>query len=375
MSLDRDFLGPREHVMNIHAERRDTADLLRLQRQVESDSSEGRRGYFLWRITAAIGDSAARATRRQRLDSLAFREGFAALAQAHRDALDQEDVDTLLAVLERRATSNEARQFAFSARAVAAVLRGTPAVAVAAGGQVVANGGSRGFNAIVGVFDALYADGDTANAVRLIPKFVPYAEAPRGATRADRAVQYGATCWLEQWRLAHGDTRSAARAVSRLRSAAEPADSFTTVGEAHLCAAMLDAWIATVSERPDADQARLALDSLMRTAPPFWIPYQGAVPANQLLARLFAAVGDTTRALAAIRRYQKDYGFDVLRAKNLRLEGRLAAAVGDTSGAIRAYRAYLILRSHPEPLLVPQRDSVRSELEVLLHGPVPREAS
>jgi hypothetical protein len=113
----------------------------------------------------------------------------------------------------------------------------------------------------------------------------------------------------------------------------------------------------------------------MRTAPPFWIPYQGAVPANQLLARLFAAVGDTTRALAAIRRYQKDYGFDVLRAKNLRLEGRLAAAVGDTSGAIRAYRAYLILRSHPEPLLVPQRDSVRSELEVLLHGPVPREAS
>jgi serine/threonine-protein kinase len=375
MSLDPYFVGPREHVMNVHAERRDTADLLRIQRQVESDSSEGRRGYFLWRITAAIGDSAARTTRRQKLDSLAFREGWAALSQAQRDALDTEDVDTLLAVLERRATSNEARQFAFSARAVAGVLRGTPAVAVEAGAQVLTNGGSRGLNAVVGVFDALYADGDTANAARLIPEFVQYADAPRAATRADRAVQYGATCWLEQWRLAHGDTRSAARAVARLRAASEPADSFTTVGEAHLCAAMLDAWIATVSERPDAGQARLSLDSLMRTAPAFWIPYQGALPANQLLARLFAAVGDTTRALAAIRRFQRDYGFDVLRAKNLRIEGRLAAAVGDTLGAIRAYRRYLILRSHPEAFLIPQRDSVRSELEELAHGAVPREAS
>jgi hypothetical protein len=138
---------------------------------------------------------------------------------------------------------------------------------------------------------------------------------------------------------------------------------------------MLHAWVATMTDRADAAQARLALDSTMRTAPAFWIPYPGALPGNQLLARLFAAVGDTTRALAAIRRRHRDWGFEVMRATNLRLEGRLAAAVGDTAAAIRAYRKFLVLRPHPEPFLVPQRDSVRSELEVLLHGPVPQEAS
>jgi serine/threonine-protein kinase len=375
MSLDPDFLGPREHVMNIHAERRDTAELLRLQRQIESDSSGGRRDFLLWRITAAIGDSAARARRRATLGSLAPREVLAALSQIHRDALDPEDADTLLAVQDRQASAGDSRLAAAYMRAVVGLLRGTPGVTVEAGAQAVANGADPGLMDPVGVFDALYADGDTAHAARAIRRLVPIAEAAPGAETAQRARQYGAICWVEQWRLAHGDTRTAARAVSRLRAAAEPADSFTTVGDAHLCAAMLDAWLGTVTERPDADRARLALDSIMRTAPSSWIPYPGAVPANQLLARLFAAVGDTARALAAVRRYQRDWGADVLRAKNLRLQGRLAAAAGDTSAAIRAYRDYLVLRSHPEPVLVPQRDSVRSELEVLLEGPVPREGS
>ena len=70
-ALDPDFSGPREHIIDLHVVQRDTAALLRLQREVESDSTGGgRRHLFLWRITAVVGDSAARARRRATLDSL-----------------------------------------------------------------------------------------------------------------------------------------------------------------------------------------------------------------------------------------------------------------------------------------------------------------
>jgi hypothetical protein len=53
-------------------------------------------------------------------------------------------------------------------------------------------------------------------------------------------------------------------------------------------------------------------------------------------------------------------------AVSLRHEGRWSALAGDTAAAIRAYRHYLLWRENPEPVLVPQRDSVRTELAALL---------
>ena len=38
------------------------------------------------------------------------------------------------------------------------------------------------------------------------------------------------------------------------------------------------------------------------------------------------------------------------------------AALGDFRGAVRAYEHYLVLRSNPEPALVPATDTVRAEL-------------
>jgi hypothetical protein len=46
----------------------------------------------------------------------------------------------------------------------------------------------------------------------------------------------------------------------------------------------------------------------------------------------------------------------------LRSEGQFAAAVGEHEHAIRVYRQYLVLREDPEPVMVPQRDSVLAEL-------------
>jgi hypothetical protein len=73
---------------------------------------------------------------------------------------------------------------------------------------------------------------------------------------------------------------------------------------------------------------------------------------NLIVARLLAELGDTTRALAAIRRgpggpvgneRTPHWSLGML-PEFLREEGRLAAAAGDTSGAVRAYRRYLALR-------------------------------
>ncbi|HTH65046.1 MAG TPA: hypothetical protein VL563_10170 [Gemmatimonadales bacterium] len=43
-------------------------------------------------------------------------------------------------------------------------------------------------------------------------------------------------------------------------------------------------------------------------------------------------------------------------------ERRLAALVGDRTGAMRVYREYLDLRRFADSVLLPQRDSVRTEL-------------
>ena len=374
-ALDPDFSGPRQHIIDLHAIQKDTADLKRLQQRLQSDSSEGRRLYFLWRIATAIGDSAARARQRATLDSLAPREMFIALIQSNQDAMESAEADAVLAASDRHARALSDRLDAVYRHMMVDITRGRPRAVVKLRTQALQNGVTLDFLDRAAVFDALYADGDTLNAAQAIARLAPIADAAIPRKTDDRELQHRAACWVEQWRLAHGDTRTAARAVSRLRAAAEPADSFRTVAEARLCAAMLDAWVATLSRRADADQARLALDSVMRSAPPTWIPYHGAAPANPLLARLFAAVGDTTRALVAVRRRQRDWGVDVLTATRRRFEGRLATAVGDTAGAVRAYRDYLVLRANPDSVLMPQRDSVRSELGALELGPVPREAS
>jgi len=50
----------------------------------------------------------------------------------------------------------------------------------------------------------------------------------------------------------------------------------------------------------------------------------------------------------------------------LRDQGRLAALAGNREEAIRAYERYLSIRWNPEPALVPQRDSVKTELAALV---------
>ena len=71
------------------------------------------------------------------------------------------------------------------------------------------------------------------------------------------------------------------------------------------------------------------------------------------------------RAAAAVRRHFIDLLPLPRLPLALRDEGRWAALAGDTTAAIAAFRHYLLWRESPEPVLMPERDSVRAELAAL----------
>ena len=83
---------------------------------------------------------------------------------------------------------------------------------------------------------------------------------------------------------------------------------------------------------------------------------------NYDLALGYAQRGEYALATAAVRRQFHD-SFPLQRlVLRLRQEGRWAAMAGDTTAAITALKRYLVWRSNPEPSLIPQRDSVMTEL-------------
>jgi len=182
------------------------------------------------------------------------------------------------------------------------------------------------------------------------------------AQRPDTGAAQLGYCWPTLWRLAHGDTtgaRSAARWLSGTR--------------APRCAGLVDVAVR-YSAGEDVRESARSLDSLSHAVVQ---PYRALMLpyiSNLLLARLLARIGDSTAALAAVRRERAVLNLSSLSGGDmvipaLREEGRLAAATGDRSGAIRAYRRYLALREDPDwPPWIAQRDSVRRELAALTGG-------
>lgn len=126
---------------------------------------------------------------------------------------------------------------------------------------------------------------------------------------------------------------------------------------------VLEAYAAHVNKAPAPTVERLTAiaDSTVRG----WDDF--VEPLNMLISDLWESLGKPDRALIAIRRRQYSLGNprDVGLAAALRREGRLAAATGDRDGAIHAYEHYLVMRRKPDPLLIPQRDSVIAELGAL----------
>ena len=212
--------------------------------------------------------------------------------------------------------------------------------------------------------DALFWGGDTTAAGKAAEKIAKDLAGPPPSD-ADSLLHwyYYEVCTLEQWRLAHGDLRSAPSSIARLRAAAR-VPTIKYPEEHERCAELLDAWYATSAHRADALQRLNRVDSL-QAKDPVGITNSPIEASNLLVTRLWQEQGDWSRAEAAARRRYKGLNPRFL-SSYLREEGRAAAAVGHREAAIRAYQHYLALRYDPEPSVKPEVEQVRAELATLL---------
>lgn len=196
------------------------------------------------------------------------------------------------------------------------------------------------------VLTSLFADGDSAAG----------AAAARGLAASPPADSAGlavATCALAHWRLRAGTSDADDEPALRRLGQVNCADALALERAGRAGAADLDARLATA-------------DSAIRAQAP--IVGIGGFE-HIVLARLWEARGNLPRALEAIRARSYFQGLEWTAATCARMEGRLAAAVSDTTRAILAFRHYLMMRQDAEPVLIPQRDSVRAEVARLERRP------
>jgi tetratricopeptide (TPR) repeat protein len=175
------------------------------------------------------------------------------------------------------------------------------------------------------------------------------------ASPNDPYVQFGQAVA----RLARGDPSTVDQTVMSIRRSA--AQTHSGNQEVPRMAAVLEAWGTARKRAPDAPLLLERADSAVRG----W--QQRAETWSVVLGQAWAELGRFDRALVAIRRRPNALGFPnaIGLAQALRMEGTIASLAGDRSGAILAYERYLLLRRDPEPIMVPQRDSVVAELAAL----------
>jgi tetratricopeptide (TPR) repeat protein len=345
---------PLIHLGQIAAREGDTATLRRLARLARSSDSGGTG--LSWRSAWALRDTAALRLIRAGFDTMKPIALEGVVTRSVEDGLPLDDAERAVTAMAAHATTQEEIGRAQFERYLLSMSAGRPTEAARALQSL--KPGTRFFHGITG---ELYWDGDSALA---------RTEAQTGAVRADASLtrvprelgaQFWDICWVERWRLAHGELGNTRRAIARLRTPVRMgdggvADSSRTAELGTLCADVLEASLATVKHEPNAPLLVSRLNDRLRAVPPGW-----TYGDNLAVARLLEAGGNYTDALAAVRRRSFDT-VPVYLSTYLREEGRLAALAGDTAGAIRAYRQYLVLMAHPEPAVAPRVERIRAEL-------------
>ena len=360
IALDSTFAGPLSHMVNLAAERMDTAAARRFGELYLGATARGAPFDLVVRrdLGRTLGDTALLREFWTAFDTSPSRPTYLVRIALQRGELG--DVDSMLRIMRRRASSDGERAAALIGRAELVLNRGRLREGLAVLDSARRLEGDDPEYDAAEMLAMLHWDGDSARAERAARRIAGLADAPLDDSR--RSLHRRATCVREQWRIAHGQLGGVATTVARLRGAAAPRDDPLTVQISATCAALLEAMAATVGRRPDALRLVERVDSIMRLGPRSGgpLPYE-----NLVLGRLFAALGEHTRGLAAVRR-GGFYLSDVMISSYLREEGRLAALAGDRPGAIRAYERYLDLRTDPDPEISAQVDAVRAALARLV---------
>ena len=366
LELDSAYAPALSHLVDYSVAIRDTAAVQSYaSRYLAVDSPGDLADYVRWVAATMTADSTALNDLRSRLPRMRVWTLVRIIGESQLEGIGLDDRDRAAAVVQGRAGSPAEVRNIYAALHGLALNAGRPRAAVAVVAHWQELQPSRQSHDRRLVLDALYWGGDTASAQGAIHRLSGYAAAPAPADPRARAEQNSDVCALELWALARGDTRSASRAIARLRAPPLILSSDPAIG-GEPCAVLLAAMLSSLSKRADRGATLDRLDSLLATGPSWNADVQYVDFGNLVVARLREAQGDLPGALAAIRRRSYEWWMPTFLSTYLREEGRLAALIHDRAGAIRAYQHYLALRSNPEPAERPEVDHVRTQLATLL---------
>jgi tetratricopeptide (TPR) repeat protein len=335
--LDPSFPQPIAGLMELAARRHDIPQARRLAgRYLARDSTGPDADYVRWHIAALTGDKAALESIRGRFASLDFATLDRIQVTSQAEVIELGDADRALRVILERSADPEERSIALYVSQMLPLNRGRPREALALGQQQFkADSDFEEYSTAVTVPHALYWEGDTNAAARLIPRMVQ--------TPVER---YGA----QTWRMWHGDTAGIARTLADMQTCGERCSVWLL---------LLQGMLAVAEARPDAPALVSRIDSVVRTGC-CSIPHAG----DLIVARLEERLGNLPAALEAVRRQRWFFPPEFL-STALHEEGRLAVLTGDTAGAIAADRQYLVLRADAAPERQDDVRRVRAELERL----------
>ena len=380
IALDSSFTPAWERLLELRARTGDLPETRRLLDIVSRNgTSSDKMDYVRWRAAMALGDSSTVQSIRQKFPQMS-RESISQLyATAQLDGVGVADAIRAIGVFSDRAATPDERGDAAGARYLLALNRGRPHEAAP---DLMRAAGTRNYVVPMllaqGVRDAITAGGDSATGADAMQQLSRSVSDMIDPTPADDAVEYIARCAIEEWKLAHGDGRTAAASITRLKAIAPliiplriGGDVTPLLDETPSCPVILEATLATMERRPDADRILERLDSLLARGPMDF----GAQNAGLLSARLHTERSDPQGALRALRRRALTVGGLISLASALREEGRLCEVVGDNAGAMAAYRHYLALRLDPEPTVQAEVTAVRDALRRLERAPPPANAA
>lgn len=261
----------------------------------------------------------------------------------------QHEADSVLLHLEQLANSDQQRRTLALWRVGASHFAGRPGRAAEAARRLWSADTVQFYSAML---DYVYEDSMAAE--RLLPML------------DKRARGYGlGVCNVALARLRHGDTTGVRAILGELDPREPDLAELLSIrpgptAQSKVCAQVLRGVLASL--QASGSPLLFRADSLLR-----FMPLNYGDLWNYDLGLAFARRGEFAMAASAVRRHPVAMGrWGLPRLViSLRQEGRWAALADDTAAAIRAYRRYLIYREDPEPVLIPQRDSVRAELTAL----------
>jgi len=360
--LDSSYLAPLAGLVDVAAFDGDSAKVRRAGVSYLSRDKGGQAAdYVRWLVAAATRDSSAQRAIRSRFRSLnsATLDHIYLTSQMTGLALD--DADSAVTIISENATDPIEKSVALRRSQLLALNRGRPSEATRLLRRLDKLRTDNNSFLQWAIFAAIFQQGDRAVADSSVHRLAE--EVARDTLRTlsrdemNRTSQAIAT--EAMWYLYNEDTVRLTKAVDWLQRHHEGQAQQTPNRIMTVASQMV---ITSRARRPEGVVLRAGVDSSSLKGccelPAF---------ANIMLAQAYEASGDDARALEVTRRGVWFHAPRFL-STYLREEGRLAARLGDHAGAIRAYEHYLALRSDPEPVLRPERDRIRAEVDRLKRG-------